>query len=461
MSDTLHSGIAQSRLDELYARLPQQDVEEFYASYSQWALKRRLVALEDAIASLRRQIEANTELMHEAQPSAVAFAALARLQANGVSDIELLDHMLERGEEWLDATMQRLDYCEQLDDFLSGDYEYWCRHALDGAYDWIDSLRRQAEEEAAAGVNPTPAPPEKLSEATEEQMLSKLSSDEAEDEAALLEITVKRPAITLAELQSHASKYAAPAASTEQVPSETGESAASQAEPASDGDGHISTSSEHDLSVPNEYISPEVVPSEEDSSTTIDEQPVMQEFASTINFPIEDREIDGGEPALQEFAPAGQSSVTEAKDAGSEEPPLQEFAPPEEPVIQEFIATAEPAPTEQGAQSDTEETVIPQYEVPQELPIKEDDDSSETDLEQDEEPVKHEEAGEDRNEVIPVQAITTEESPTTPLPSVPQWEWTAAPETNSSENQAVAHQVAEPGRRANFLWRLLAKIWGG
>jgi hypothetical protein len=484
MSDASNQGITHSRLDELYARVPQQDVEEFYASYSQWALQRRMVALEDAIASLRRQIDANSKQMHEAQPSAVALATLARLQANGVSDIELLDRMLERGEEWLDATMQRLDYCKQLDDFLSDDYEHWCRHALEGAYDWIDSLLRQAEEEAASEVNPTSASPdsteETLSEATEERLLSKLSRDETEDEVASLEITVKRPAITPTELQSLASKYATPAARTEQVLSETGESAAFQAEPGSAEDSNISTSSEHDLPGAQEYITPEVASSEEDNSTTTDEQHVMQEFTSTDeSFPFEDREIDGEEPALQEFAPAGETLPAEDREADGEEHSLQEFAAAaetsltedreagsEEPVMQEFISIAEPvpaeeesAPAEEEAHSDAEETVIPEHDVPQELPIKEGNDSTEADLEQAEEPVKYEEAREDGNEVIPVQAVTTEESPATPQPPVPQWEWMAVPETNSSESQANT-QENEPERRSNFLWRLLAKIWG-
>jgi hypothetical protein len=440
--------------------------------------------------------------MQEVQPSAVALATLVRLQANGVSDIELLDRMLERGEEWLDATMQRLDYCEQLDGFLSDDYEQWCRHAIEGAYDWIDSLRRQAEQEAASGVNLSSASPDStedtLSDATEEQMISKLSSDEVEDEVASLEITVKRPAITPAQLQSLASEYAARPARTEQVLSETGESVAFQAEPGSDEDGNISTASEHDLLGTQEYITPEVAPSEEDSSTTLDEQPVMQEFPS-INktIPIEDRNDDGGEPALQEFAPAGETLPAEDREAddtepplqefapagetppvedgetGNEEPPLQEFAPPEEihpfeddgeageeSVIQELITTTESTPAEEEAHSDAEETVIPEHDVPQELPIKEGNDRAEADLEQAEEPVKYEEAREDGNEVIPVQAVTTEESPAPPQPSVPQWEWTAPPETNSTESQTVT-QENEPERRSNFLWRLLAKIWGG
>ena len=393
MSDASNQGTAQSRLDELYASLPQQDVEEFYASYSQWALQRRVAALEDAIASLRQQIDANSKLIQETLPSAVALATLVRLQANGVSDIELLDRMLERGEEWLDATMQRLDYCEQLEDFLSDDYENWCRHALEGAYDWIDSLRRQVEEEADAGVDLSSASPDSTketpSEATEELVLSKLSSDETEDEVASLEITVKRPAITRAELQSLASEHAAPTATTEQVLSETGE-----------------------------------------------------------------------------------NSPTEAKDAGSQEPPLREFALPEvthlsqdgdaaieEPVIQEFIATEEPAPAEPGAHSIVEDSAIPEHDMLQQLSTKEGNDSSETDLEQDKEPVKHEEAGEDENEVVPVQAVTTDVSPVTARPLPPQWEWTVLPETNPTENQAGT-QENKPERRSNFLWRLLAKIWG-
>jgi hypothetical protein len=477
MSDASNQGLTHSRLDELYARLPQQDVEEFYASYSQWTLQRRMLALEDAIASLRRQIDANSKQMHEAQPSAVALATLALLQANGVSDIELLDRMLERGEEWLDATMQRLDYCKQLDDFLSDDYEHWCRHALEGAYDWIDSLLRQAEDEAASEVNPTSASPasteETLSETTEERLLSKLSRDETEDEVASLEITVKRPAITPAELQKLASKYATPAASMEQVLSETGESVAFQAEPGSDEDGNISTPVEHDLPGAQEYITPEGASSEEDSSSTTDEQPVMQEFTSSDeSFPLKDREIDGGEPALQEFAPAGETLPAEDREADGEEHSLQEFAASaetsltedreagsEEPVMQEFISIAEPVPAEEEAHSDAEETAIPEHDVPQELPIKEGNDSTEADLEQAEEPVKYEEAREDGNEVIPVQAVTTEESPATPQPPVPQWEWMAVPETNSSESRA-ATQENEPERRSNFLWRLLAKIWG-
>src|SRR5260221_8981801 len=137
-SDSATRGIEQSELDVIYAKLPRQDVEEFYAGYQQWVLQQHMTELRDAIDRLRQQIEENAELMRRAQPSAVELATLARLQANGVSDIGLLDRMIERGEVWLDATMQRLDYCEQIDDFLNADYLPLCRDAVDGAYESND-----------------------------------------------------------------------------------------------------------------------------------------------------------------------------------------------------------------------------------------------------------------------------------------------------------------------------------
>ena len=82
------------------------------------------------------------ECLEQVHPSALALATLARLQAHGVSDITVLDRMLERGEEWLNRTMQRLEYCEKID-VISDGYTKWCEHALEGAYDWIDSMQEQ------------------------------------------------------------------------------------------------------------------------------------------------------------------------------------------------------------------------------------------------------------------------------------------------------------------------------
>jgi hypothetical protein len=184
-----------SSIDAVYAQLKRHDIEEFYAGYQRWSLQQQIVALHTRLEDLRQHIAENTERMQEVHPTAIALATLARLQSNGVSDVALLDRMLEQGELWLDRTMQQLDYFEQLDDFISDDYTQWCQHALEGAYDWIDSM--------LVG-SPSLSPPVTASEeetlivATEELLLQKLSSDEDVDEASMLETTLKRPAISIA-----------------------------------------------------------------------------------------------------------------------------------------------------------------------------------------------------------------------------------------------------------------------
>ncbi len=168
-----------------------------------WNLQHQIEVLQIRLDDVRKQIIENTERIQEVQPTAIELATLARLQSNGVSDVDLLDRMLEQGESWLDRTMQRLDYLEQLDDFISDDYTQWCRHALEGAYDWIDSV---------LDGNATSLPPtattlattedmkeEELIEATEELFLQKISNDEVE--SLMQEITMKRPSITIADLE--------------------------------------------------------------------------------------------------------------------------------------------------------------------------------------------------------------------------------------------------------------------
>src|SRR5205085_4678061 len=143
-------------------------------------------------------IAENNERMQQAHPSAIALATLAQLQSYGVTDIDLLDLMLERGESWLDQTMQRLTYCEQFDFIRSNNYTEWCEHALEGAYDWIDSMQNASsspEESSLADTSTNPAANTNgvLDEATEEILLQKLMSDE---EAFMLEPTLKRPAVS-------------------------------------------------------------------------------------------------------------------------------------------------------------------------------------------------------------------------------------------------------------------------
>jgi len=158
-------------LSQVYSRLNQLDVEQFYTGYQWWITHRRINVLQEEIDTLRLQIDENAQYMQHARPPAVALATLARLQANGVDDLDLLDRMLEQGEEWLDLIMQRLDYCEQLD-FIHDNYTQWCEHALEGAYDWIDSMR-----DAEVDTSALPEAPSDI-DATEELLLRKLTSEE-------------------------------------------------------------------------------------------------------------------------------------------------------------------------------------------------------------------------------------------------------------------------------------------
>src|SRR5215469_12840682 len=188
-------------LSQVYSRLNQLDVEQFYTGYQWWITHRRIKALQEEIDTLRIQIAENTQYMQHARPPAVALATLARLQANGVDDLDLLDRMLEQGEEWLDLIMQRLDYCEQLD-FIHDNYTQWCEHALEGAYDWIDSMR-----DAEVDTSPISEASSDI-EATEELLLRELTSEEegeittAEAEAAGLEVMVAKEAGDVVDLHA-------------------------------------------------------------------------------------------------------------------------------------------------------------------------------------------------------------------------------------------------------------------
>jgi len=189
--------------DTLFAQLNSQDVEEFYREYQYWNMQHQLEMLHIRLSDVRKQISDNTQRIQETQLTAIELATLARLQSNGVSDIDLLDRMLERGEMWLDRTMQRLDYLEQLDDFISDDYTQWCQHALEGAYDWIDSvLDGSAISQPATDTDQITieeVQEEERLEATEELFLQKISTDK--EESFVQEITMKRPSITTADLE--------------------------------------------------------------------------------------------------------------------------------------------------------------------------------------------------------------------------------------------------------------------
>src|SRR5258708_39893941 len=91
-------------IHNIFMRLDPQDVEQFYKSYQLWSLQQHIEIRQIEIEALRQGISDNNELLQQIGPSAIALASLAQVQACGVNDIDLLDKMLARGENWLDYT---------------------------------------------------------------------------------------------------------------------------------------------------------------------------------------------------------------------------------------------------------------------------------------------------------------------------------------------------------------------
>ncbi|HVB75923.1 MAG TPA: hypothetical protein VNE38_20420 [Ktedonobacteraceae bacterium] len=297
MNNSVESSFSH-QLDTLFTQLHPQAVEEFYTAYQQWALLHRAAELRQHIALVRQQQIENEQRVQQAQPSAIALAALARLQSNGVSDIDLLDAMLERGEQWLDQTMQRLDYCEQFSNFISDDYTLWCQRALEGAFEWIDPLLNAPAQEESSTLDTSSEVVAYEGEdagAVEALLLQKLATEE-EDDLSWQEITLKQTAI--------------------QQPQEEMDNA------------------------PFIEFSPTNEP--DDNEPALDsenEQPALVEFpAQTELSPVEET-IDG-EPE--------QTAPTEIKQP-EDIPAARDAAPLEvsEPAVKEKSATAQAAPTQE------------------------------------------------------------------------------------------------------------------
>jgi hypothetical protein len=126
-------------LNTIFTHFSPQEVEEFYQFYQLWSLQKKRAEIVAQMHELEEQIAENEAMLKAVSPSAIALAALTQFRASGVDDIDLLDSMLERGDEWLDHTLQLFERCERMD-MLEGSATQWCRHALEGAYDWIESM---------------------------------------------------------------------------------------------------------------------------------------------------------------------------------------------------------------------------------------------------------------------------------------------------------------------------------
>jgi len=125
---------------KLYEQLPLEAMQQVSDSYLSWYVDRVTRSLDETIAGLRAELRENDAKESGFRPAPSELAAIERLQRSGVSGVDLLDRMVEQGEDWLVVTMRRLDHFEKTG-LAPKDYSTWCEHALSGAYDWIDHDR--------------------------------------------------------------------------------------------------------------------------------------------------------------------------------------------------------------------------------------------------------------------------------------------------------------------------------
>jgi hypothetical protein len=139
---------------KLFEQLPLEAMQQVSDSYLAWYVDRVTRSLDETIAGLRAELRENDAKEAGFRPSPQELGAIERLQRSGVTGVDLLDRMVEQGEDWLVLTMRRLDHFERTG-LAPKDYSTWCEHALSGAYDWID--HDQLSKGPAA--SPTPGAP--------------------------------------------------------------------------------------------------------------------------------------------------------------------------------------------------------------------------------------------------------------------------------------------------------------
>jgi hypothetical protein len=139
---------------KLYEQIPLEAMQRVSDSYMAWYVTRVTQSLDETMSGLRSELRDNDAKEASYRPSPAELSAIERLQRSGVTGVDLLDRMVEQGEDWLVLTMRRLDHFERTG-LAPKDYSTWCEHALSGAYDWIDHERIAA---SGNGAPSAPAP---------------------------------------------------------------------------------------------------------------------------------------------------------------------------------------------------------------------------------------------------------------------------------------------------------------
>ncbi|MBO0790199.1 MAG: hypothetical protein J2P36_04540, partial [Ktedonobacteraceae bacterium] len=381
-----------------FTRLTPQQVDQFYKGYQYWQLQQQVINRKLRITTLEQQIAENAAQMRQNEPSALALSILAQFQANDVNDIDLLDRMLERGDTWLDHTQQLLERCEQLD-MIQGSYTEWCENALEGAYDWIETMDRA--ESPSAEPQPDSTTPEAISDSdsvvpptiTEEELLRMLmiDTDDTEKIPALRrqKITSPLPPEEPPETSTISPKRTQPLApieTTEPEASQPEEAAAATATPAAPEQPTDEpetppeqpepfTPGDAELPHPLDVATPETVESEanlyalestgeetglesapeaesqEQAATLQTDMPAEPNIPETITEPSEPTTTD--QPEIMAEQP--ELPTTDQSDTTTEQPESSEIEQPE-------LSEAEPPSTDQSAASQEQEFDVPAQE---------------------------------------------------------------------------------------------------
>ncbi|GHO95567.1 hypothetical protein KSF_056150 [Reticulibacter mediterranei] len=345
-----------SNIATLFARLQPQDVEQFYQSYQLWSITSRIQAIQAEIEQVQQEKAVNAELLEQYHPSPIAQAVLAQLQSHDVNDNDLLDQMLERGDDWLDHTMQLLEQCEHLD-IIHGNYTEWCMHALEGAYDWIGSMH---ESEATDEPEEPATTAEVFDESTEQLLLQKLLSDEEEaiqpearvepaEEATISEETVTSPSPEDAAAETATQEEAAQIAET------SNEEISSDEE--SEAPGELAADNEAEEDVPSSDISEtiEIIERETDQADELEEpaqqiSPMVTSDANAVlnvDISAPTDTSDEAEDNIAEIEPEIASGTTETT-IHPEEVEIQEEETTPQASVEDQDAVVEPVENEQA-----------------------------------------------------------------------------------------------------------------
>src|SRR5258708_38952147 len=103
MSNNAHDKAAlEAHFADIFASLTEQDIEQFYAHYQLWVLRRRLPLIEKQLDALHEPLADTHRLIEALRPSALALAVLLRLPSTGVSARVVLELMPGRADAPLD-----------------------------------------------------------------------------------------------------------------------------------------------------------------------------------------------------------------------------------------------------------------------------------------------------------------------------------------------------------------------